>query len=96
MAMVESKKNRPTTIAQNAKWLVCRDCGTGMEVADGAPSIADPPKPTPDGAPTTSVAGVIMYEELTYVSVQKTPQGLMRYRFSDPARTVKISEEKIG
>ena len=86
--ITESVKNRPPNLAPNIKWFMCRECDRGIEIV-GDPASEDLGK-------TTSMTWEETITMKQYITVKKTKNGVIKYRYSDPARTVLIGEEPIG
>lgn len=91
--MNESKKKRPEDLNQNSKWIVCRDCGKGIECIGNETQTGSPLQET------KQVEEINFTESVTikvYVTIKKTENNVIKFSYSDPERTKLIKEEKLG
>jgi len=86
LPMSESNKNKPENMPPQNKWIVCRQCKGGVEVIGADEPVA--------GKATNTKA--LEYEEIAYITIKQTKDGIIKSRYSDKERKVLLGEEKLG
>jgi len=86
-AMTETKKGRPDKLPDSVKWIVCRNCGKGIEVIG-------------DIAEDVGKVSAMNWEETVtikhYITVKKTKDGVKKFIYTDKERTKLVSEEDVA